>query len=104
MGVPRTSALLALAVATAGDASLAADLSPALKPAARAAAPVAESAKGSAGCLPAGDGFLRARIRGALSLDLNWHNAELECEGGARPDGSGIRLTFAGPQQSDGRR
>jgi hypothetical protein len=57
-----------------------------------------------AGCLPGGNGFLRARIRGALNLDINWHNAELECEGAARPDGTGIRLSFAGPIHSDGRR
>jgi hypothetical protein len=47
---------------------------------------------------------LRARIRGALNLDIDWQNAELECEGTARPDGTGIRLSFAGPAQSDGRR
>jgi hypothetical protein len=56
------------------------------------------------GCLVGGNGFLRARIRGALSLDINWHNAELECEGGPRPDGTGIRLSFAGPVHTDGRR
>jgi hypothetical protein len=56
------------------------------------------------GCLPSGNGFLRARIRGALNLDIDWHNAELECEGAARPDGSGIRLSFAGPIHADGRR
>lgn len=56
------------------------------------------------GCLPTGNGFLRARIRGALNLDINWQNAELECEGAARPDGSGIRLSFAGPVHTDGRR
>jgi hypothetical protein len=54
--------------------------------------------------LPAGNGYLRAKIRGALNLDLNWQNAELECEGGTRPDGSGIRLSFAGPVRGDGRR
>src|SRR5262249_40685199 len=37
-------------------------------------------------------------------LDVNWHDAEIECDGGARPDGTGIRLSFAGPLQSDGRR
>jgi hypothetical protein len=58
----------------------------------------------STGCLPSGDGFLRARIRGALNLDIDWHNAELECEGAARPNGSGIRLSFAGPIHGDGRR
>jgi len=39
-----------------------------------------------------------------LNLDVDWRNAELECEGAARPDGSGIRLSFAGPLRSDGRR
>jgi hypothetical protein len=58
----------------------------------------------SQGCLPSGNGFLRARIRGALNLDVDWRNAELECEGAVRPDGSGIRLSFAGPLRSDGRR
>jgi len=57
-----------------------------------------------AGCLPGGNGFLRARIRGALNLDLDWRNAELECEGAPRPSGSGIRMSFAGPVHADGRR
>jgi hypothetical protein len=56
------------------------------------------------GCLQSGNGYLRARIRGALNLDIDWHNAEIECDGGSRPDGSGIRVSFAGPKQSDGRR
>jgi hypothetical protein len=56
------------------------------------------------GCLAAGNGYLRARIRGALDLDLAWRNAELECEGGPRPDGSGLRIIFAGPRHADGRR
>jgi hypothetical protein len=56
------------------------------------------------GCLQSGNGYLRARIRGTLNLDIDWHNSEIECEGGARPNGSGIRMSFAGPLQSDGRR
>jgi hypothetical protein len=56
------------------------------------------------GCLPAGNGYLRARIRGAMNLDLDWHNAEIECDGGPRPDGSGLRMSFAGPRHADGRR
>jgi len=56
------------------------------------------------GCLPGGNGYLRARIRGALNLDIDWHDAEIECEGGPRPDGSGLRVSFAGPQHGDGRR
>jgi hypothetical protein len=67
-------------------------------------APAAPSAAQPKGCLPAGNGYLRARIRGSLTLDIDWKNAELECEGGMRPDGSGLRVSFAGPLRSDGRR
>ena len=60
--------------------------------------------KSTHGCVANGDGYLRARIRGALQLDVSLHNEELECDGGPRPDGSGIRVSFAGPARSDGRR
>jgi hypothetical protein len=56
------------------------------------------------GCLQTGNGFLRARIRGAVTLDIDWHNGEMQCEGGARPNNSGVRVSFAGPKTSDGRR
>ena len=56
------------------------------------------------GCLASGEGYLRTRLRGALQLDVNLKNAELDCDGGPRPDGSGIRVSFAGPLRSDGRR
>jgi uncharacterized membrane protein (UPF0127 family) len=58
----------------------------------------------AAGCLATGNGYLRARVGGALNLDIDWRNAELECEGSPRPDGSGVRVSFAGPARSDGRR
>jgi hypothetical protein len=68
-------------------------------------APAANTAeKQPTGCLSSGNGYLRARIRGALNLDIDWHNAEIECDGGPRPNGSGIRVSFAGPLKSDGRR
>ena len=47
---------------------------------------------------------MRAQIRGALDLEINWRDAELECDGDARPDGSGIRVIFAGPLREDGQR
>ncbi len=88
----------ALALATAS-------LTEAAPAPAAGAAPASQAAvAASEGCLPSGNGFLRARIRGALNLDVDWQNAELECEGAARPDGNGIRLSFAGPLRSDGRR
>jgi hypothetical protein len=71
----------------------------------RAGPPAAAAARPAGhGCLPGGNGYLRARIRGALNLDIDWHNAELECDGGPRPDGSGLRVSFAGPRHADGRR
>jgi hypothetical protein len=70
--------------------------------------PAAESTpapQGAAhGCIADGNGYLRATIRGAMSLDVNWKNAQMECEGGPRPDGSGVRVAFAGPRHADGRR
>jgi hypothetical protein len=73
-------------------------------PAAATPLPTWRSGHGPAGCLKTGNGYLRARIRGALNADVDFHDAELECEGEARPDGSGIRVSFAGPLHSDGRR
>jgi hypothetical protein len=64
----------------------------------------APAVKHPVGCLATGNGYLRAQIRGSLKLDIDLHNSELECDGGARPDGSGIRVSFAGPLRSDGRR
>ncbi len=64
------------------------------------AAPDADAAvhaPGRGGCLGDGTGFVRARIRGALDMDVNWKDAQLDCSGEARPDGSGLRVGFAGP-------
>ena len=52
-----------------------------------------------------GRGYLRARLRGALDLDVTWDGADLQCEGGPRPDGLGLRVTLAGePRGGGGRR
>jgi hypothetical protein len=48
-------------------------------------------------CLPNSQGFLRAQVRGALVADLDWHDAQIHCEGGTRPDGSGVRVSIVGP-------
>jgi hypothetical protein len=56
------------------------------------------------GCLAAGDGYLRARIRGAVDLDLDWKDAQMQCEGAPRPLGHGVRISIAGPPRGDGRR
>jgi hypothetical protein len=77
---------------------------PIVMPGATNAAPTNTPPPAPAGCLPTGNGYLKARIRGALNLDINWRNAQLECDGGPRPDGSGIRMSFLGPKRPDGRR
>lgn len=89
-------------VAAVAVLAFATNVSEAAKPPAAAAMNTAR--KAARGCLTSGNGYLRARIRGALNLDINWKNGEIECDGGARPDGSGIRVSFAGPVSSDGRR
>ncbi len=93
----RLTLLCACSLVTAPPRAAITDASPA------PAVPATERAA-TQGCLPAGNGYLRARIRGAMNLDIDWHNAEIECDGGPRPDGSGLRVSFAGPRHADGRR
>jgi hypothetical protein len=49
------------------------------------------------GCLPSHDGYLRLRMRGDRNMDIDWHDADMSCDGGPRPGQHGLRLTFAGP-------
>ena len=78
-----------------GAASLPAT-GPGASPSSTAPAPLA--------CLASGNnGYLRARLRGTFDLDLAWSSPTMQCEGGARPDGRGLRVTIAGPA-ADGRR
>lgn len=51
-------------------------------------------------CAEADGAFLAAKLRGALDADINWRGASLQCEGGMRPDGSGLRAAFAGEMPS----
>ena len=62
------------------------------------------AARAAPGCVIGGGGFLRARMRGALDLDIAWSDAQMECDGGPRPDGKGLRVTIAGPGGATGRR
>ncbi len=58
---------------------------------------------GRRGCLSSGNGYVRAKVQGALELNIDWRDAELQCDGSPRPDGTGVRVSFAGPG-SDGHR
>jgi hypothetical protein len=67
-------------------------------------ATVPAAAPEKTGCFASGDGYLRARMRGTLDLDLDWKDAQMQCEGGPRPSGNGVRVSIGGPIRGDGRR
>ncbi|MFT3906321.1 MAG: hypothetical protein QM718_08460 [Steroidobacteraceae bacterium] len=54
-------------------------------------------------CIADGSGMLKARLRGAIDAELDWPDALITCTGGARPDGSGIRVSLSGPLDAQGR-
>lgn len=68
-------------------------------PAVAASAPTAAPS----GCVGTKPAFLRAQLRGALEADLNWSGVALACEGSARPNGEGVRISLAGPLDASGR-
>lgn len=57
------------------------------------------------GCLPGGEGYLRARIAGAVNAELQWGNDAIECTGAVRPTADGgVRARFSGPEPAGGGR
>jgi hypothetical protein len=61
------------------------------RPAPASATPAAVTAQ----CLATGNGYLRARLSGALRTELNWGNEGTECTGAVRPTDGGIRMRFS---------
>jgi hypothetical protein len=48
-------------------------------------------------CAPAPEGFLRARLQGAIDTELDWSAPGVaQCLGGPRPNGDGLRLVYKG--------
>jgi hypothetical protein len=66
-------------------------------PASIAAPATLAPAVAAAACLPSHDAYLRLRMRGDSNMDIDWHDADMRCDGGPRPGQQGVRLTFAGP-------
>jgi hypothetical protein len=56
-----------------------------------AVAPVKSAA---VACLPSGDGYLRAKLGGAVDAHLDWPNTGTRCEGEFREKPPGVRLSF----------
>src|SRR5262245_56392863 len=46
------------------------------------------------GCLTTGDGYLHARLGGAIEARIDWPNSGTRCEGNVRDRPPGIRLSF----------
>jgi hypothetical protein len=54
-------------------------------------------------CLPGERGFLNARLKGAIDSEVAWQGSAVSCEGGARPEGRGLRASFLGHNSATGR-
>lgn len=63
--------------------------SPTAAPAAKQAAAVI-----AVTCLPSGDGYLHARLGGALDKTIDWPNSGTRCQGESRGEPPGVRLSF----------
>jgi hypothetical protein len=66
-------------------------------PAAAAPSGGAAATVTSASCLSSGDGYLRARLAGAIDADIDWPNSGTHCGGAARREPRGVRLSFDRP-------
>jgi hypothetical protein len=58
--------------------------------------PPSSSSEPSSGCLAEGGGYFRARISGALDVDVQWQDPNFTCSGAVRPEGRGVRMSFTG--------
>jgi hypothetical protein len=45
-------------------------------------------------CLTTGDGYLRARVAGAIDAKIDWPNSGTRCQGESKSQPPGIRLSF----------
>ena len=61
---------------------------------AASAAVAATPGAGSAACLASGDGYLRARVAGAIDASIDWPNSGTKCEGEAKSHPPGVRMSF----------
>jgi len=52
------------------------------------------AASKTATCLESGDGYLRARLAGAIEANIDWPNSGTRCQGEPRDKPPGVRLSF----------
>jgi hypothetical protein len=85
-----TFSIQALAIAGLGAAAAASAAEPPVAP----ALPSAPAAPQAVRCLATGDGYLRAKIGGAVDAHIDWPNSGTRCEGESRDRPPGVRLSF----------
>lgn len=97
--------LMAALLALLPTAALNAAPASATPRAAASATPVstAPATTPTAACLPSGDGYFRAELGGAIDSKIDWPNSGTRCQGEARNDPPGVRLSFqrSGATQPD---
>lgn len=59
-----------------------------------AGAPSAPVKSSAAACLTSGDGYLRAKLAGAIEAHIDWPNSGTRCEGESRDKPPGVRVSF----------
>jgi hypothetical protein len=96
-------AALATACGHADDHASASAPPVAQEPAATGGTPAAVQAAAEAAlCVPSETGSLRARLQGALDVEIDWGADAAHCQGGVRPQGDGIRLLYKGYEPATG--
>jgi hypothetical protein len=55
------------------------------------------AAAGARAAEPSGEGYLRAKVAGALEAQIDWPNSGTRCEGESRDKPPGVRLSFQRP-------
>jgi hypothetical protein len=91
--VNRTSTVLAVLLSAN---TIATPLGSDASAASQTTAPGAKSATPSVAvsCLPSGNGYLHARLGGALDKTIDWPNSGTRCQGETRNQPPGVRLSF----------
>lgn len=96
-GTLATLATLATLVTLAAVAALAPAAAAAMTPPIINPSPIITPS----GCLPSGDGYLRARLAGAITATIDWPNSGTLCQGEWRGKPPGVRLSFERPTGGD---
>jgi len=90
--------VIAIAAATMSFAGAVSTAGPAPRSAAgeapATALPSVPANMASKDCLASGDGYLRARLAGAVNARIDWANRGTRCEGEAKSRPPGVRMSF----------